>query len=95
MNPQPKKNSLEFYSNLIPGKTVRKGNKSVSLCKREYRWRIMRKGRVIAASTEGYSRLAGAENNVISIVQYLVGFAHQNAMQEIKSAATLFKSRKK
>lgn len=36
----------------------------------EWRWKVSRKGRIIASSTEGYKRIEGAVKNFLSIAEY-------------------------
>ncbi len=64
----PKKNGLSFYSVMTPsGKPVRCRGKLTQMYKKEFRWRIYRNGRIIAASSESYKTLNHAAKNVLSI----------------------------
>lgn len=93
----PKKNGLEFYSAMFPsGDALTRKRKLVQLYKKEYRWRIYKQGRIIAASSEGYSRLQGAANNIKSIVNEFTNAANDALIKRtIDAAIANFKNKKK
>lgn len=92
MKNQPKKNGLEFYDLMVPSYTTKRAGKKIAVYKKEYGWRIYKQGRIIAGSTEGYSRLRGAENNIISINQSLIGYVHPYMMDKIRRAIANYKN---
>lgn len=51
----------------MASKEKKKNGLEIYKSKNEFRWRIYRQGRIIAASTEGYKRLAGVVKNLESI----------------------------
>jgi hypothetical protein len=64
--------------------------------KKEIRWRITSKGRVLDASTEGFKRLSGAVNNLRAtgkrITQILELWQRDKRGKEIDRALRQFKS---
>lgn len=66
-----KKNGLEFYTTRKPKNAlpIKRGEKIKWII--DYRWRIRRNGRIIAASTQGYSRMRWCVINTHSICAML------------------------
>lgn len=81
-NKTTKKNGLEFYQPIAWDKSDN-----------EYRWRIYRNGRIIAASSEGYKNFKGAENNLRSIISILVPYTIEN--KTVTEAVERFKKENK
>lgn len=84
----PKKNGLEFYTTRTPKNTLPPKRGEKIKWKIDYRWRIYRNGRIIAASTQGYSRMRWAVLNVHSICTLLTH-------DKIRAAVITFNHRKK
>lgn len=86
MNNKPNRNGLEFYSE----KDLRSVSGRIKN-KTQYRWRIYKQGRIIAASTEGYSRLIGAQHSVLSVWKSL-GEVQNYVISRISEATENFKN---
>lgn len=69
-------------------KTTQKTGVEVYKKGNQFRWRIRRNGRIIAASTEGYSRLAKIESNLRSINSMTTFLNVRESIERYKSRNT-------
>lgn len=75
----------------MPMKTPKKNGLEFYKQGKQFRWRIRKQGRIIDASTQGYSRLTqGAARNYLSSRGYTA-----KAQQEISKALANYKNKKK